>query len=63
MLNCESAVERDRWMSAISKTAMEVPQVTNEGGFGGLNLCPPLNLYSSFDNNLNSKIISKTEHN
>ena len=55
MLNCESAVERDRWMSAISKTAMEVPQVTNEGGFGGLNLCPPLNLYSSFDNNLNSK--------
>ena len=34
LLNCENALERDRWMTAISKAAMEIPQRTNETGYG-----------------------------
>ena len=34
LLNCSSALERDRWMTAISKAAMEIPHWANEAGFG-----------------------------
>ena len=34
MLNCDDYLERDRWMTAISKAAMEIPQSNNETGFG-----------------------------
>lgn len=34
MLNCDNALQRDRWMSAISKTAMEIPNTSNDKGYG-----------------------------